>query len=386
MDKKKFGTFLLYAVSLVLIVFLLWKIEIPIAFFKKLFGILRPILIGGALAFVLNRPMMKIQGLLLKIFPVKKPAKKAGKEATRYVPALIATYIMFFAIVIGIVWFIVPQLIESVTFFAESFDTYYANFMVFFNKHFGNVDFSFLNDMNLMGKIYEGINSIVDKLPSIISATFDVTANIIGTVVDIFIGLIFSVYILVSKKKLKRQTDKLFYAACKEKTYNKINKLYVLCSNTFSSFINGQLTEACILGILCFIGMKIFDFDYAVLISVIIGLTNLIPIFGPIIGTVPCALILLLVNPIDAVWFVVYIIVLQQLESNLIYPRVVGNSVGLAPIWTLTAITVGGGLFGIWGMILGIPAMSVFYTLIGEAVNKHVRIKNELNKASCKRE
>lgn len=383
MDKKKFGAFLLYATSLVLIIFLLWKIEIPIAFFKKLFEILRPVFIGGAIAFVLNRPLVKIQELFLKIPQWKKPSKK---ERTLYIPALITTYVLFFAIVVGIVWFIVPQLVESVTFFAESFDTYYANFMIFFNKQFGNVDFSFLDDFKVMDKLYEGINSIVDKLPTIISATFDVTANIIGTVVDIFIGLIFSVYILVSKKKLKRQTDKLFYAACSEKNYNKVRRLYVLCSNTFSSFINGQLTEACILGILCFIGMKIFDFDYAVLISVIIGLTNLIPIFGPIIGTIPCALILLLVNPIDAVWFVVYIIILQQLESNLIYPRVVGNSVGLAPLWTLTAIIVGGGLFGIWGMILGIPAMSVLYTLIGEAVNKKVGVKNELNKASCKRE
>ena len=137
-----------------------------------------------------------------------------------------------------------------------------------------------------------------------------------------------------------------------------------LTVDTFSSFVNGQLTEAFILGVLCYIGMKVFRFDYAVLISVIIGITNMIPIVGPIAGTIPCALVLLLASPRQAVWFVLFVIVLQQLESNLIYPRVVGSSVGLPPLWVLLAVVLGGGLGGILGMILGIPVLSLVYTYL----------------------
>lgn len=374
MNKKQILSAILCALGIAAAVFIVINYEAAFEFLGKLFKILRPIFIGGAVAFILNRPLMKIHSLYMKLNS-KFKKRKIKKEKTVYTLSLITVYVLFIALIAGIVWFIVPQLVSSADFFKNSFDTYYKNFIIFAETHFGNINSALFEEWDITGRFYEWFNNLAKRLPQILTATFGWTANLIGTITDIFLGLIVSVYILADKKKLRRQTGDIFMAVFSEKTCEKIRSFYVLCSNTFAGFIGGQLTEALILGALCFLGMNVFGFDYSVLISVIIGLTNLVPIFGPILGTIPCALILLLVNPTQALWFVIFVIVLQQVESNLIYPRVVGSSVGLAPIWTLTAIIIGGGLFGVLGMLFGIPAMSVIYTTIGTAVRKRLETK-----------
>ena len=379
MDNKQFKAFLKYfipsAAIVILMIFLVWRNELPLAFLQKLFQILRPVLLGGALAFILNQPLNRIQRLYKKIFANVKRKVPLKKERTYFAVSLITVYILFLAILAAIVGFIVPQLISSISFFVDSFDSYYKNFNAFVDALLRNYDLSWLEEFNLLDKLYAWLYGLTAKLPEVITATFGITKNIINGVADVFIGFIFSIYVLTGKKKLKAQTGKLFRALLSEKNYFKLVDFYKLASSTFALFISGQLTEALILGVLCMIGMNIFGFEYAVLISVIIGLTNMIPIFGPLIGTIPCALILLLVNPIHAVWFVVYIVVLQQIESNLIYPRVVGGSVGLAPVWTLLAILLGGGLFGVIGMVLAVPTMSLIYTMVSRYISKRLMRK-----------
>lgn len=381
MNKRKYLEFLKYFVIssaiLILIVFLLWKYELTIAFLTKFFRILRPLIIGGAIAFIINRPVIKIQRLYKKLFDKDNKPRKNGKPKTFYTLSIITAYLLLIAIVTGIIWFIIPQLFSSAKFFVSNFDGYYKNFVGIYNKYLGSLDLSLFKDTDILDTVYKKIYSLTEYIPEFLTKTFGVTAGIISGVVDVFIGLIFSVYLIADKKKLKSQVSKVFRVMLSENKYNKLVDFYNLTSKSFSHFINGQLTEAFILGILCFVGMKIFGFEYAVLISVIIGVTNLIPIFGPIFGTIPCALILLLVNPIHAIWFVVFIIVLQQIDSNIIYPRVVGNSVGLGPLWTLAAITIGGGLFGILGMLLSVPTMSVIYILVGRLVNRKFKEKND---------
>ena len=381
MNKRKYLEFLKYFVIssaiLILIVFLLWKYELTIAFLTKFFRILRPLIIGGAIAFIINRPVIKIQRLYKNLFDKDNKPRKNGKPKTFYTLSIITAYLLLIAIVTGIIWFIIPQLFSSAKFFVSNFDGYYKNFVGIYNKYLGSLDLSLFKDTDILDTVYKKIYSLTEYIPEFLTKTFGVTAGIISGVVDVFIGLIFSVYLIADKKKLKSQVSKVFRVMLSENKYNKLVDFYNLTSKSFSHFINGQLTEAFILGILCFVGMKIFGFEYAVLISVIIGVTNLIPIFGPIFGTIPCALILLLVNPIHAIWFVVFIIVLQQIDSNIIYPRVVGNSVGLGPLWTLAAITIGGGLFGILGMLLSVPTMSVIYILVGRLVNRKFKEKND---------
>ncbi|MEG0614608.1 MAG: AI-2E family transporter [Oscillospiraceae bacterium] len=375
MDKKTIKTITFCTFGAILFVFLLWNFEIPAQFIKTLFTVLRPLIIGGAIAFVLNRPMERLRGLYKKIFNKKNALTKKGKEKTYRISTIATVYVIFILLLVGIVLFIIPQIGESITFFVNSFDVYAANFTAFIDKTFGNVDFSWLEEYNIMEKIYTALSDLAEKIPQFITAAFGVTANIISSIVDVFVGLVFSIYILGGKKKLKSQVSRMFHAIFSDKMFNRILRYYKLTSNTFSHFINGQLTEACILGILCFIGMSIFGFEYSVLISFIIGITNVIPIFGPILGTIPCALILLFVHPINAVWFVIFIIILQQIEANIIYPRVVGNSVGLSSMWTLMAIVIGGGLFGIGGMVFAVPVMSIAYIVIGDLVKKKLAKK-----------
>ena len=188
--------------------------------------------------------------------------------------------------------------------------------------------------------------------------------------VDIVLGIVFAIYLLAQKENLGRQTKKSIRAIFGEERAKKIVDFSSLTNSVFTKFVTGQLTEACIIGVLCFIGMLIFGMPYAGIISILVGFTALIPIFGAFIGTGIGAFLILLENPLKAIWFVIFIIVLQQLEGNLIYPRVVGKSVGLPGIWVLAAVTIGGGLFGVMGMLFSVPICSVLYVMFREYVNR----------------
>ena len=186
-------------------------------------------------------------------------------------------------------------------------------------------------------------------------------------------GIAFSVYMLAQKEKLCRQLRKIVLAFLPHKKAEYLIAAGKLSNKIFARFVTGQLTEAVIIGVLCFFGMSIFSMPYAALISTIVGCTSLIPIFGAFFGTAVGAFLLLMIDPMTAVWFVLFIIILQQVESNVIYPRVVGNSVGLPGIWVLFTVLVGGGIFGIFGMLVGIPIASVAYCLFKDAVSSRLK-------------
>ena len=190
------------------------------------------------------------------------------------------------------------------------------------------------------------------------------------------IAFAFSIYVLAQKETLKRQSLKVLRAVMKPEKLQKLLELLELSNRTFTNFITGQLTEAVIIGALCFVGMTIFGMPYAPAISVLVGFTALIPVFGAFIGTAVGAFLILLVKPIQALWFIVFIIVLQQFEGNLIYPKVVGKSVGLPGIWVLVAVTVGGSAMGVMGMLISVPVCSILYTVSRQAVNDRLKIKN----------
>ncbi|MGN1480545.1 AI-2E family transporter [Porcipelethomonas sp.] len=357
---------------------------------SKVLNIFRPVIIGGVIAFALNRPMNFFHVKYRQIFAAVKNSfrkKKYGKKVhmvsgkAPFIMACITTYLVMFAIIIGIVCFIVPQISESVVLFGENFSGYANNLMNFIESNRFNIT-AFIDDKIDLNKLVEKaddiISNITDYIPNFLSKTVDITSSIINGTIDVVVGLVFSVYILLDKQRLKKSAKILTKIILKNK-YEKFEKIITLGYDTFSNFISGQLMEAVILGVLCFVGMTIFGFDYAPLISVIIGITNMIPIVGPIFGTIPGAFIQLLVNPIKAVWFVVFIIVIQQIDSNLIYPKVVGNSIGLPALWVLFAITVGGGIGGVLGMVLGVPIVSIIYTLVKEKIRDAENGEYELN-------
>lgn len=369
MDKKQFKfIFGILALS-ILLVFVLWNFRYFLALLSKILMILRPIIIGFVLAFILNKPYKKIFNLYSKI-----PKKKKHSEIISLL-SLITVYTLFFAFIIGVILIVIPQLVSSIEDFGKNINNYLVNFKNTTEKLYSRFNENLPENFNILDKLYGYIEKAPEFLKTLFISAFGFTQSLISMIVDIFLSIIISIYFLTGKDKLILQSRKIIVALFKEKTSKKILNAISVTNDTFSNFVSGQLIDAFILGTLCFIGMNIFKFEYAFLISLLIGLTNIIPIVGPFLGTIPCAFILFLINPIKAFWFVVFIILLQQIDSNIIYPRVVGNKVGLPALWVLVAILIGGGLFGIIGMLVAVPTMSIIYDLTRKKVNETLETK-----------
>ena len=367
--------------ALIIVAFVILRYEGFFSIVSLLLSILRPVIIGGVIAFALNRPINFFHQKFRRIFfgmrqkissKRKKAAPKKNLQSSGragFICSCITVYLLMFAAIVGIICFIVPQIADSATLFRDNFSVYADNVMNFVESNKFRIDY--IMDKVDLDAILENAKSklmeLTNHIPDVVGATVDITSGIIGGIVDVFIGLVFSLYILMDKVNLKKQARVITKSILKTKYYG-FEKIVKLAYSAFSNFISGQLIEAIILGVLCFIGMSVFGFEYAPLISVIIGITNIIPIVGPILGTVPGALILLMINPIRALWFVVFIIIIQQIDSNIIYPKVVGSSIGLPGLWVLFAITVGGGLGGVLGMILAVPIASILYACLQEKV------------------
>lgn len=380
MDKRIVKTIIFSGLVLIGTSFLLLRYDGFIELIDFIAKIFRPVIFGLVLAFVLNKPLGILHTLYLKPLDrrLARPQKKkklSEKSINRhrtvaYALALLTVYLIFAGFLTGVILVIVPQFADSVKLFYDNSEMYYNNFISFAEKNLALVDIEKLREYGVLDKSKEMLTSIMDNAPDFILKALDVTKNAIETIIDLLIGLVVSIYILADKPHLKRQAYAVSRYFIPKKYTPKVNHYTRLTLDSFTNFIAGQVTEAIIIGVLCFIGMSIARFDYAVMISVIVGVTNVIPIVGPIIGAIPSALVLLLVEPSQAFYFIIFIIFLQQLESNLIYPRVVGNSVGLPPLWTLLAVIIGGGLFGILGMILGIPVLSVIYMIMRDETEK----------------
>lgn len=385
MDKKLSKTLIFSGAIIALIVFFLSYLSEISGAVSHALGVLRPIFIGCITAFILNKPLGFIHSLYFSpikrkidnpnIKPQDKPSQKSVKRAHSLTLALavVTVYLLFIGLIVGFCWFVIPQLIESVNLFIGNFDAYFANFEKLLDKTipFTNMNLhDWLIEKDIKTTVYDKLTSIADQLPKILVSTFNITASIVGGVIDFFLGFILSIYILCGKYKLKAQASSILVAFVSPNIASKISYCTRVVLDSYSTFFSVQFFDSFLLGVLCFIAMTIFGFDYAPLISTVVGVTNMIPIVGPWIGTIPCVFILLMVDPIKALWFVVLVVVIQQIDSNLIYPRVVGNSIGLPSIWVLVAVIVGGGFFGVLGILLSIPLFSIIYTLISNETKK----------------
>lgn len=329
----------------------------------KFIDLIFPFILGGCIAFVFNVPLKKIEGALFK----NKPDFK-GKRAISYILSLLIVLL-----VIGLATFvIVPELIDTIKQLTEQLPEFIKQVQKFFadftNKNPEIASFTKDIDLDYEG-IYKKAISILTGASGVLSSTVGVVSSIVSGFATFFIAFAFSIYILFRKEELTRQFKKVLYATLSERIVAKFINICELSNRTFSSFITGQCLEACILGLMFFVTMSIFGMPYAVLISVLIALTALIPIFGAFIGCAVGALLILTQSPKQALIFVIMFLVLQQIEGNLIYPHVVGGSVGLPSIWVLVAITIGGDLMGVAGMLIFIPLCSVLYSLFRDFIN-----------------
>ena len=340
--------------------------------FSFMTGVLSPFIYGICFAFILN--------ILVNFFELKAFGFANKKNFQKWLKfrrpvSIVLSVITFLGVITGLVWFIIPQLMESTKTLAAGIQPFMDSLQKSVNGLLTQLGVSTDFNQAITGFLIEFSDTILSfvtaSVPQIIKATMDITSGVF----NIIFGFIVSIYMLATKEKLIANGKRLVYAYMPQKAADYTTHVYHHVNTRFGGFVAGQLTEAVILGVLCFIGMQIFNMEYALLISVIIGITNVIPIVGPFIGAVPGVFIMLMIDPMQAVWFILFIVVLQQIESNIIYPKVVGDSIGLPGLWVIFAILIGAGVFGFAGVVLGVPAFAVIYALLTESTNQRLKEK-----------
>ncbi len=358
----------------VVIIFAFVNIEALWGFITYIIKIFMPFIIGVMIAFVLNVLLNVVENKLFK-----KLNEKNGKvwKKIKRPTSLITTFIIIIALIAFILGLLIPQLKNTATIFTENFDSYKKESIKILDK-IGIDD----KDIKVLNKNIEKIKGEVtsyvgDNKQEIVQTTFGVASSVVGTITSLVLGIVFAIYILLKKEDLARQSRKVLKAYLPEKKEKRIREIANLSNKTFGNFISGQCLEALIIGVLCFIGMFILQIPYASTISVLVGFTALIPVFGAFIGTVIGAFLILMVDPTKAIIFIIFILILQQLEGNLIYPKVVGKSVGLPGIWVMVAVTVGASIAGVLGMLLSVPICSVLYSILKTDVNNRIDQKNK---------
>lgn len=391
MTKGIFRAIMLLITFAAVLVLLLTRLDVIVLIFQKIISVLTPFLVGFVIAYVVNIPYTFFYNKAFAGFdrkPISKRTKfdKLGSKI-RQPLSLFVSFLIFFSIIGLLIGIIIPQVANSIQRVFDNFGFYYTSFQewVFGIAAKFGFQYEFMSDLfadiNEFIADYTGgdannvfdINTIIERFANFFFPhLLDITKNIYTIVYNTVISIIVSIYYLANKKTLLNQCKKIAYAVIPRKHLGKFLRVVDLCNSMVGRFLYGKLIDSAIIGMLCFIGLKIIGIDYALLLSAIVGVTNIIPFFGPIIGAVPGSVLLLMVSPLDALWFVIYVIILQQVDGNIIGPKILGESVGISGFWIMFSVLVGGGLFGFWGMLLGVPVFAVIYFLMGEKVNDRI--------------
>ena len=371
-SKKWRGTAALLVLAFVLY-YAANNLELVLSLLGKVWGFSFPLVMGGIMAFVLNIPMSFIER---KLWPNTNNPKL---QALRRPISLLGAFVFIFAVLSAVVALVLPELMDAIQLLMKEI----PKFLVWLEQWVtDNADMfpslqTWLEGLtinwqevgkNIFNAVSTGAVGVVDGTVSAVMGIFNGTINLM-------VSLIFSIYILFGKEKLSKQICATLRAVLPEKTYRVILHVCQVAYNSFSNYVAGQCTEAVILGCLCALGMTLLRMPYAPMVGAMVGVTALIPIVGAFIGASVGIFMILMVNFWQAVGFVVFLIILQQVEGNLIYPRVVGASVGLPALWVLAAVTIGGGLGGIVGMVFSVPTASTCYILLKESVQKRNQVK-----------
>lgn len=413
MERRRFWNLFFAAAGLIVLYCVLQKLSVVGEGIKWVFGIFSPIFTGFIIAFVLNLPMRGLEKLWdncelgWKRSAVKRRRKKAQKkhpeeaflteksvevkigrvsDVLRRPVCLLVSILIIIAILAAVVALVLPEIGKTIMLLVEAVQEWPKKVAEWCMKYAGeypvisealseiSIDWESIAK-SLLGLIGTGTLGVVGN-------TFSGVIGAFGGVVDFVIALIFAIYVLLCKDTLSRQMKRILRAFLPDKVKNTVLHVARTAHGIFCAFVTGQCVEAVILGSLCAVGMLIFRFPYAGMIGVLVGVTALIPVVGAFIGAGVGAFLILMVDPFQALMFVIFIVVLQQIEGNVIYPKVVGNSVGLPAMWVLAAVTVGGGIGGIVGMLFAVPTASVLYTLLREATAKRLEKKGKEEEAA----
>ena len=340
--------------------------QIILDIFNSILAVILNFLLGIMIAFILNVLMIRIEKILSRFILDKK------YTSFKRVISIIVSLLIVIGVIGIIITLIIPELTNAIKVIVKSFPETFEQLQVWINQNgnsFPQLE-TWINsvDLNSIASELSGLFKI--GLTGMLGSTVDVISMFFTSILNLVVGIVFALYILMSKETLKRQSHKLIDAYIPKRISVKLLEVGTLARTTFSNFVIGQTVEAFILGTLCAVGMAVLNLPYAPMVGSLVGITAFVPIVGAFIGGGIGAFMILTVDPMQALIFIIFLVVLQQLEGDLIYPRVVGSSVGLPSIWVLFAVTVGGGLWGITGMLFSVPVLSVVYALIKGHVNK----------------
>ena len=343
---------------------------------KKIIKILMPIIDGLIIAYLLAPLVNIIEKKLL--FPLYEKTKveidKKLMNRTR-IYSISLTFLLVISLLYSFIQFVIPQVYESIVSIVGQLPTYYNNLITDLDTLFRQnpemeayVVNLFNRFSNLNQDLLKGINSVVQTLSQSVISLFREVLNLV-------VGFIISIYLLFSKERFIAQSKKIIYACFERHTANSIISDFKMINRTFGGFISGKILDSIIIGILCYICINIIGTPYSLLISVIVGVTNIIPYFGPFIGAIPSAILILMVDPIQCLYFVIFIFILQQFDGNILGPKILGNSIGISAFWIIFSVTVFGGLLGVLGMVIGVPVFAVIYNLFNRYIRKRLKRK-----------
>lgn len=367
---KKYNTIALYAILVlainVLLIVAIFKLDSILSIISAFTVVLLPIIWGVVIAFLINPMMVSIE----KIMKTKLLKKYAGKKWIRPVSVALSS-IIFLGIVVGIIAVIIPEIINSINEITTNVSTFISTSQESISKLFSNYPEAgkFISDK--LVEFSTDLGKIQPMLENILSGAI----GFVNIVKNFLLGFILSIYLLFSKETLLAQIKKIMYASLKKSTCEKTFTFLSQANKTFSGFITGKIIDSIIIGIICFIVLTIINMPYNILISVIVGVTNVIPFFGPIIGAIPSIFLILLVEPGKVIWIALAIFLIQQFDGYVLGPKILGDSTGLPALWVMISLFIGGGLFGFIGMLLAVPVFALIYSFVRAAVENKLKKK-----------
>ena len=364
-DKKNFKKWTKIIFLGILLYWALFNLKTVGNIISTIFSILSPLIIGAFIALILNVPMRFFEGKF------KGKDKKRKVKLSERVLAIVLSIVIILCVIALVINLVVPELLKVVRLLINNIPYYRTELNNLFNKlqiNYPDIDMQSMKE-SVNAQLDDLKYLLIDNSPNLLNSSIKMVRGIFSGITRSFIAIVFAFYILTGKDKLRKQTIRFAHTYLKDKADRFIKVLNMLINN-FSIFIGAQCVEAIILGALCTLGMLLLGIPYAVTIGVLVGVTALIPIVGAFIGMAVGAVLILSVSPIKVIVFVLFLFLLQQFENNVIYPRVVGNKIGLPGMWVLVSITIGGSLLGVPGMLMGVPIGTTIHTLVNEKMDK----------------
>ena len=366
---KKYNTISVYcvitfAVCLALVL-LCAKFSTVSGYIKEFFRVIAPVTWGVVIAYICNPLMKKFEKFFQKLFDRKKPHPKL----TRVLSILVSMFLLI-TVIVALIAVIVIQVSDSIMEILYNIPTYITQIETWMNKVLGDypeiVSYFESQLETIQPKLIDFANNLINKLGDMSVKLKDGAIEFVVALKDFIIGFIVAIYLLYSKETFAAQARKIVYALFPKSISKNILRISAKANATLSGFISGKLLDSLIIGLICFIAMTIMQMNFVALISIIVGVTNVIPFFGPFFGAIPSAFLLLITAPKQVIPFIIFVLILQQFDGNILGPKILGDSTGLTPFWVMFAIFVGGGLFGFAGMVLGVPVFAVIYALVSE--------------------